>query len=32
MSAEQNCAGFVKKRPPVHDVLRRHGVEPLFTR
>jgi hypothetical protein len=23
---------LVVHRPPVHDALRRHGVEPLFTR
>jgi len=44
MSALATVAGFMKKhvvgqdtprrvhRPPVHDALRRHGVEPLFTR
>jgi hypothetical protein len=23
---------LIVHRPPVHDALRRHGVEPLFTR
>jgi hypothetical protein len=23
---------LISHRPPVHDALRRHGVEPLFTR
>jgi len=43
MNAAPSFAGYMKKhvlgqtplivhRPPVHDALRRHGVEPLFTR
>jgi hypothetical protein len=29
---DRSRAALGHHRPPVHDALRRHGVEPLFTR